>query len=56
MFPSSLSPVSWKKKKIKERKKNFIFERVGTRIKLSYSLSLSLSRFSVSCGSRIDDI
>ena len=44
VFPPIFLQVSWKKKKeIKERKKNFIFERVGTRIKLSYSLSLSLS-------------
>lgn len=51
---SNLSPgLVEKKKEIKERKKNFIFERVGTRIKLSYSLSLSLDFPS---RARIDDI
>lgn len=51
---SNLSPgLVEKKKEIKERKKNFIFERVGTRIKLSYSLSLSLLIFCLVRGSMI---
>lgn len=51
---SNLSPgLVEKKKEIKERKKNFIFERVGTRIKLSYSLSLSLLIFRLVRGSMI---